>query len=324
MTCMADGLDYFAKLLRVVKNVTWRQHITIEALYAGLRFSGHCWKSKNEVVSVLPSWFSCPGWSCQRSCVCFPHSSLVQANPLLEIVSVALIALLSRLIFFQRLACWCCPHGSLHPVPSTCEPAREWPAAHSPSCSWGPAKRLTSWSQPSLILGTSQRVTWCTQPILFLGISQATDLLHTAHPVPGNQPESDLMQTAHPVPKTWAPAKQLTCCTQPSLFLGTSQAIDLLHTAHPVPGNQPETDLLHTAHPVPGDQPETDLLHTALICCTQPWPAAHSPDLLHTAHPVPGDQPETDLLHTALTCCTQPWPAAHSPDLLHTALTCCT
>ena len=52
-------------MLGVVKNVTWRQRITNEVLYAGLpristtiresrlRFSGHCWRSKNEVVSSL-------------------------------------------------------------------------------------------------------------------------------------------------------------------------------------------------------------------------------------------------------------------------------
>ena len=52
-------------MLRVVKNVTWRQRIASEVLYAGLpvisttvslRFSGHCWRSKNEVVSDLVLW----------------------------------------------------------------------------------------------------------------------------------------------------------------------------------------------------------------------------------------------------------------------------
>ena len=55
-------------MLRVVKNVTWRQHITNEVLYAGLprtsatirerrvKFSGHCWRSKNEVASDLILW----------------------------------------------------------------------------------------------------------------------------------------------------------------------------------------------------------------------------------------------------------------------------
>ena len=48
--------------------MTWRQCITNEVLYAGLpristtirerrlRFSGHCWRSKNEVVSDLFLW----------------------------------------------------------------------------------------------------------------------------------------------------------------------------------------------------------------------------------------------------------------------------
>ena len=55
-------------MLRVVKNVTWRQRITNKVLYAGLyripttirerrlRFSGHCWRSKNEVVGDLVLW----------------------------------------------------------------------------------------------------------------------------------------------------------------------------------------------------------------------------------------------------------------------------
>ena len=56
-------------MLRVVKNMTWRQCITNEVLYAGLprtsttirerrlRFSSHCWRSKNyEVVSDLVLW----------------------------------------------------------------------------------------------------------------------------------------------------------------------------------------------------------------------------------------------------------------------------
>ena len=55
-------------MLRVVKKVTWRQRITNEVLYAGLprtstttrerplRFSGHCWSSKKEVVSYLVLW----------------------------------------------------------------------------------------------------------------------------------------------------------------------------------------------------------------------------------------------------------------------------
>ena len=75
-----DGLDIdtvsrkkqldkaYTKMLRVVKNVAWRQPITIEVLYARLtwisttirerrlRFSGHCWRSKNEVISDLVLW----------------------------------------------------------------------------------------------------------------------------------------------------------------------------------------------------------------------------------------------------------------------------
>ena len=58
----------YTKMLRVVKNVTWRQRIANEVLSAGipristtirerrLTFRGHCWGSKNEVVSHLILW----------------------------------------------------------------------------------------------------------------------------------------------------------------------------------------------------------------------------------------------------------------------------
>ena len=58
----------YTQMLRVAKDVTWRQRITNEALYAGLpristtikeknlRFSGHCWTSKNEVPSDVVLW----------------------------------------------------------------------------------------------------------------------------------------------------------------------------------------------------------------------------------------------------------------------------
>ena len=58
-----DGAN--TNMPRVVKNVTWRQYITNEVFYVGLpritttvrerrlRFSGHCWNSKNKVVSDL-------------------------------------------------------------------------------------------------------------------------------------------------------------------------------------------------------------------------------------------------------------------------------
>ena len=61
-----DGTN--TKMLRVVKNVTWRWLSTNEVLYAGLpristtirgrclRFSGHCWRSKTEGVSHLVLW----------------------------------------------------------------------------------------------------------------------------------------------------------------------------------------------------------------------------------------------------------------------------
>ena len=55
-------------MLRVVKNVTWPKRSTNEVVYAGLpristtirerrrRFSGHCSRSQNEVVSDLVLW----------------------------------------------------------------------------------------------------------------------------------------------------------------------------------------------------------------------------------------------------------------------------
>lgn len=58
----------YTKMLRVVKSITWQQRITNDALYGGLpritttikekrlRFSGHCWRSKNEIVHDLILW----------------------------------------------------------------------------------------------------------------------------------------------------------------------------------------------------------------------------------------------------------------------------
>ena len=61
-----DGV--YAKMLSAVTNVTWQKHIANDVLYAGLAristtirerllsFKGHCWRSKNEVVSDLVLW----------------------------------------------------------------------------------------------------------------------------------------------------------------------------------------------------------------------------------------------------------------------------
>ena len=58
----------YTKMLRVVKNVTWEQHVTNKVLYGKLpsittiieerrlRFSGHCFRSKQEVVHQLILW----------------------------------------------------------------------------------------------------------------------------------------------------------------------------------------------------------------------------------------------------------------------------
>ena len=52
----------YTKMLRVVKNVSWKQHIRNEVLYGKIttaiaaqrvRFSGHCWRSKDELAHQL-------------------------------------------------------------------------------------------------------------------------------------------------------------------------------------------------------------------------------------------------------------------------------
>ena len=67
--CGCKKLDgAYTKMLRVVKKVTWQNHIANEVLYAGLpristtiterrlRFSGDCWRSKIKVVSDWDLW----------------------------------------------------------------------------------------------------------------------------------------------------------------------------------------------------------------------------------------------------------------------------
>ena len=58
----------YAKMLRVVKNVSWKQHMRNEVLYGGIpkittaiaaqrvRFSRHCWQSKEELAHQLLLW----------------------------------------------------------------------------------------------------------------------------------------------------------------------------------------------------------------------------------------------------------------------------
>ena len=55
-------------MLRAALNISWRDHMSNKDLYGkipkitdtireqSLRFSGHCWRSKNEVVSDLLLW----------------------------------------------------------------------------------------------------------------------------------------------------------------------------------------------------------------------------------------------------------------------------
>lgn len=66
---LAKRLDgAYTKMLRVVKGVTWRQHVTNDQLYGDLvkisevikeqrtKFSGHCWRSKEETIHKLLLW----------------------------------------------------------------------------------------------------------------------------------------------------------------------------------------------------------------------------------------------------------------------------
>ena len=58
----------YTKMLRVVKNVSWQQHLTNDILYGRIprltttiakkriQFSGHCWRSKEEVAHKLILW----------------------------------------------------------------------------------------------------------------------------------------------------------------------------------------------------------------------------------------------------------------------------
>ena len=58
----------YTKMLRVVKNVSWKQHMRNEVLYGGIpkittaiaakrvRFSGQCWRSKGEFAHQLLLW----------------------------------------------------------------------------------------------------------------------------------------------------------------------------------------------------------------------------------------------------------------------------
>ena len=58
-----DG--FYTKILRVVKNVSWKQHMRNEVFYGKIpkvmtttaaervRFSGHCWRSKHELAHQL-------------------------------------------------------------------------------------------------------------------------------------------------------------------------------------------------------------------------------------------------------------------------------
>ena len=58
----------YTKMLRVVKGISWRQHLKNAQLYGDLpkisdtireqrtRFSGHCWRSKEEVISNVLLW----------------------------------------------------------------------------------------------------------------------------------------------------------------------------------------------------------------------------------------------------------------------------
>ena len=58
----------YTKMFRVVRNISWKQHMRNEVLYGEIpkittviaaqrvRFSGHCWQSKDKLAHQLPLW----------------------------------------------------------------------------------------------------------------------------------------------------------------------------------------------------------------------------------------------------------------------------
>ena len=58
----------YTKMIRVIKNVSWNQHMRNEVLYGEIpkitttiatqraKFSGHCWRSKDELAHQLLLW----------------------------------------------------------------------------------------------------------------------------------------------------------------------------------------------------------------------------------------------------------------------------
>ena len=68
----------YTKMLRVVKNVPWKQHMRNDALHGEIpkmttaiaaqrvRFSRHCWRSKDEIAHQLLLWEPTPGKRARR------------------------------------------------------------------------------------------------------------------------------------------------------------------------------------------------------------------------------------------------------------------
>ena len=65
----------YTRMLRAILSKSWRQHPTKQQLYGHLppimkttqvrrtRHAGHCWRSRDELISDVHLWISSPGWA---------------------------------------------------------------------------------------------------------------------------------------------------------------------------------------------------------------------------------------------------------------------
>ena len=74
--CMEKKLySNYTKMLQAILNKIWRQHLTKQQLYGHLlpimktiqvrqtRHAGHCWRSKDELISDIFQWTPSHGWT---------------------------------------------------------------------------------------------------------------------------------------------------------------------------------------------------------------------------------------------------------------------
>ena len=74
--CMEKKLDgYFTRILRAIMSKSWRQHSKKQQLYGHLqlitktikvrrtRYAGHCWRSRDELISDIFLWTPSYGWA---------------------------------------------------------------------------------------------------------------------------------------------------------------------------------------------------------------------------------------------------------------------